>query len=110
MADGTLAGAIAAPHPDAGAGLVLIVDDLPENLAVLHDVLDESGYTVLVATDGPSALVWATLLGWIVFADFPDGWTLIGMGIIAASGLLVTWHERRTPRGMQPIPEPTVVD
>jgi len=42
-----------------GAGLVLIVDDVPDNLAVLHDALDESGYTVLVATDGASALLRA---------------------------------------------------
>jgi DNA-binding NarL/FixJ family response regulator len=40
----------------ASAGLVLIVDDLPDNLAVLHDALDAAGYTVLVATDGASAL------------------------------------------------------
>ena len=38
------------------AGIVLIVDDIPENLAVLHDALDESGYIVLVATNGESAL------------------------------------------------------
>ncbi len=37
-------------------GLVLIVDDVPDNLAVLHDALDEAGYTVLVATDGATAL------------------------------------------------------
>ena len=37
--------------------VVLIVDDVPENLAVLHDALDESGYTVLVANNGPAALV-----------------------------------------------------
>lgn len=43
----------------AGAGLVLIVDDVPGNLAVLHDALDESGYTVLVATDGASAIARA---------------------------------------------------
>ncbi len=36
--------------------VVLIVDDTPENLAVLHDALDESGYTVLVATSGEAAL------------------------------------------------------
>ncbi|HTJ97889.1 MAG TPA: response regulator transcription factor [Rhodocyclaceae bacterium] len=36
--------------------LVLIVDDVPENLSVLHDALDESGCTVLVATNGESAL------------------------------------------------------
>jgi DNA-binding NarL/FixJ family response regulator len=36
--------------------VVLIIDDIPENLSLLHDALDESGYTVLVATNGESAL------------------------------------------------------
>lgn len=36
--------------------VVLIVDDVPENLAVLHDALDESGYLVLVANSGEMAL------------------------------------------------------
>ena len=36
--------------------IVLIVDDVPENLALLHDALDEAGHTVLVATDGETAL------------------------------------------------------
>ncbi|WP_414652321.1 response regulator [Ideonella sp.] len=39
--------------------VVLIVDDVPDNLAVLHDALDESGYTVLVATSGEAALALA---------------------------------------------------
>ncbi len=54
------------PQPDVdarvrgeAAGVVLIVDDIPDNLAVLHDALDESGYTVLVATDGASAIARA---------------------------------------------------
>ncbi len=38
------------------ADLVLIVDDVPDNLSVLHDALDEFGYTVLVATNGEQAL------------------------------------------------------
>ncbi|MFM2053493.1 MAG: hypothetical protein RL456_1530 [Pseudomonadota bacterium] len=51
----------AAPVPEAddaadATDVVLIVDDVPDNLALLHDALDEAGYTVLVATDGPSAL------------------------------------------------------
>ena len=40
--------------------LVLIVDDVPDNVAVLHDALDESGYTVLVANSGKAALEVAT--------------------------------------------------
>ncbi|MGZ5194082.1 MAG: response regulator [Ramlibacter sp.] len=40
----------------ANSNIVLIVDDVPDNLSVLHDALDESGYTVLVATGGEAAL------------------------------------------------------
>ncbi|MBW8902133.1 MAG: response regulator transcription factor [Massilia sp.] len=39
--------------------VVLIVDDVPENLAVLHDALDEAGFTVLVASHGEAALARA---------------------------------------------------
>lgn len=38
------------------ANVVLIIDDVPDNLAVLHDALDESGFIVLVADNGESAL------------------------------------------------------
>ncbi|HYW55951.1 MAG TPA: response regulator transcription factor [Polaromonas sp.] len=44
----------------ANSDVVLIVDDVPDNLSVLHDALDESGYTVLVATHGEAALLRAT--------------------------------------------------
>ncbi|MDD4943680.1 MAG: response regulator transcription factor [Rhodoferax sp.] len=40
----------------ANSSLVLIVDDVPDNLSLLHDALEESGYTVLVALNGPAAL------------------------------------------------------
>ncbi|MGY4830521.1 response regulator [Sphaerotilaceae bacterium SBD11-9] len=43
--------------PDRTAtDVVLIVDDVPDNLSLLHDALEESGYTVLVAMHGESAL------------------------------------------------------
>lgn len=43
--------------PDRSASdVVLIVDDVPDNLSLLHDALDEAGYTVLVATSGETAL------------------------------------------------------
>jgi len=38
------------------ASVVLIVDDTPDNLALLSDALDANGYMVLVALDGASAL------------------------------------------------------
>lgn len=40
----------------ADSDVVLVVDDVPDNLSLLHDALDASGYTVLVATSGEAAL------------------------------------------------------
>lgn len=44
------------PNENALSHIVLIVDDVPENLSLLHDALDEAGHTVLVATNGEAAL------------------------------------------------------
>lgn len=41
-------------------------------------------------------LLWAGLLGWIIFDSTPDGWGILGMIIIAASGLLVAFKSRLT--------------
>lgn len=54
-------------------------------------------------------LVWATLLGWLVYNEFPDAFTLIGMGVIAVSGLLITLHERRRAHQLA-LPDPVTVD
>ena len=48
-------------------------------------------------------LVWATLIGWIAFGTFPDGYALAGISIIAGAGLLITLHERRRA---QAVPTP----
>jgi drug/metabolite transporter (DMT)-like permease len=43
-----------------------------------------------------SALAWAVLMGWLVFGDFPDGWSLFGMGIIVLTGLYLANRQRFT--------------
>lgn len=53
-------------------------------------------------------LVFATMIGWLVFGDLPGALTFAGMALIAGSGLLLTWHERR--RALIAAPEPTAVD
>lgn len=44
-----------------------------------------------------SQLIWATTLGFLVFGDFPDGFSILGALIVTGSGLYV-WHRetRRT--------------
>jgi drug/metabolite transporter (DMT)-like permease len=43
-------------------------------------------------------LLWMGLLGYLVFGDVPDGWTLVGTAIVIASGLYLLWWERRVRR------------
>lgn len=39
-------------------------------------------------------LAWAVALGYVVFGDLPDGWTVTGAAVIVASGLYVWYRER----------------
>jgi drug/metabolite transporter (DMT)-like permease len=43
-------------------------------------------------------LVWAALLGWLVFGNVPDAVTAAGMAVIAAGGLWLALGERRARR------------
>ncbi len=45
-------------------------------------------------------LVWAGLLGWIVFGHVPDGLTILGMAVVAASGVMIALKSSRRPRGI----------
>lgn len=58
----------------------------------------------LLAPFAYSSILWATLLGWAVFARLPDEWTFIGAAIIITSGLYI-WHRERVlaKRSLPPI-------
>lgn len=40
-------------------------------------------------------MIWALIFGLAAFGEFPDGWTLLGAGIITASGLFILRSARR---------------
>lgn len=42
-----------------------------------------------------TGLVWALLLGWVVFGEFPSGLTLLGAGLVVAAGLFTLLRERQ---------------
>jgi drug/metabolite transporter (DMT)-like permease len=43
-------------------------------------------------------LVWATVLGFLVFGNVPDGWTIVGAIVVVAGGLYSWHHDRRIVR------------
>jgi drug/metabolite transporter (DMT)-like permease len=49
----------------------------------------------LLAPLSYTQLVWASLAGVLVFADWPDAITLLGAAVIAAGGLLIALPQRR---------------
>jgi drug/metabolite transporter (DMT)-like permease len=72
-----------------GAGLFLIVGYLTSVMAM------RSGDIGLVAPFRYTSLLWAIVLGLVVFGDLPDGWTLFGATIVIGAGLFTLWRERR---------------
>lgn len=49
----------------------------------------------LLSPIGYGQLIGAVILGYLVFDDLPDIWTVIGAVVIVAAGLVVTYRERR---------------
>ncbi len=45
-----------------------------------------------------TSILWALLLGWLVFGDWPDALTLLGAAIVVAMGLFTLWRERQLRR------------
>lgn len=42
-----------------------------------------------------SVLIWALLLGFFVFGDIPDGWTMFGIAIVVGMGIFTFYRERK---------------
>ena len=51
-----------------------------------------------------TGLIWALVLGLVVFGDWPDVWTFAGSAIIVATGLFTLWRERRLRLHSPPAP------
>ncbi len=54
------------------------------------------GEVSFVAPFRYTGLVWALLLGWLMFGDWPDSLTLLGAAIVVASGLFTLYRERQS--------------
>ena len=62
-----------------------------------HLVLIRAYDQASVSTLAPftyTQLIWVILIGYLVFGDFPDHWSLIGIAVIMASGIYIATHQR----------------
>lgn len=51
-----------------------------------------------------SQMIWMIALGWLVFSDLPDIWTLVGASIIVASGFYILHREHRLRLASRSVP------
>ena len=74
-------------------------------IAVAHTLMIEAfrrGEASLVAPFKYSSLLWATLVGYLMFDELPDTWTLVGAVVIVLSGLYVLHRETLLKRRQPP--------
>jgi drug/metabolite transporter (DMT)-like permease len=81
------------PMPAAHLGLAALVSVLAFAAALLVIAAYRSGDAAVVAPMQYSQIIWATAYGFFFFDEFPDGRTMIGSGIIIASGLYIVLRE-----------------
>ena len=61
------------------------------------------GEATLVAPFKYSSLLWATLVGYLMFDELPDTWTLVGAVVIVLAGLYVLHRETLLKRRQRPV-------
>lgn len=70
-------------------------------LAIAHTLMIEAfrrGEAALVAPFKYSSLLWGSGIGYLMFGDLPDVWTIVGAMIIVAAGLYVLRREAQLRR------------
>ena len=105
---GTLVFGLALPWfwggPAPGAGTILLFLSLGVYGGLGHYLLTNAYRHVPASTLAPITyvqLLWAGLLGFVIFGHVPDGASLAGMAIIAASGLAIALKPRARGAGAE---------
>ncbi len=85
--------------PTAGVRLALLGAGLLVTAGYLLSITAmRAGELGVVSPFRYTGLVWALVLGYTVFGDWPDGVTLAGAGLIVATGLFTFYREHRQSR------------
>ena len=65
---------------------------------ILSVTVMRTGEIGFVAPFRYTSLVWSLILGFLVFAEFPDGLTLLGGAIVVTTGIFTLYRERQRGR------------
>ena len=80
----------------AGQGVLVVAASMALVVGYLFAVMVmRVGDISFVAPFRYTALIWAILLGWLVFGALPDPLTLMGAGLVVATGIFTLWRERK---------------
>jgi drug/metabolite transporter (DMT)-like permease len=62
----------------------------------------------LLAPFDYAAMIWAVLLGYLIFAEIPETLVMMGAGVVIAAGLFIVWRERVRHEAIASVNEPSV--
>jgi drug/metabolite transporter (DMT)-like permease len=77
----------------AGAACIILLGYLGSVMAM------RVGDVAVVSPFRYTGLLWALILGWLVFGDWPDQLTLMGATLVVAAGLFTLYRERQQTSG-----------
>ena len=84
-----------APVDARGAGLIGLAALFMAVAFITSVVMMRVGEIGFVSPFRYAGLVWALILGFVLFGDWPDALTLTGAGIVVATGLFTLYRERK---------------
>ena len=84
------------PMPVTHLGLLGCMSALGWSAGLILIRAYRSGEAVVVAPMQYSQIIWAAVFGLLIFSERPDGGTLLGAGVIIASGLYIVLREGRS--------------
>lgn len=79
------------PMPDLGAVVAIAILSIAATSLIIFAY--RTAEAAVVAPMQYSQIVWATIFGWLVFAETPDAATLVGAAVVIASGLYILMRE-----------------
>ncbi|MGY6632171.1 MAG: DMT family transporter [Alkalilacustris sp.] len=92
---GALLPVVYVPMEGAQLGAVAVVAGLGFAGMLLVIAAYRAGEAVVIAPMQYSQIMWATLWGFLIFGEVPDAATLVGAGVVIASGVYIVLREGR---------------